>query len=53
MVRKKVLSAPGVYRAALTYFTSRGERGVETMDGHLTLDLGRFEVVQSAPNTEP
>ncbi|AGC49029.1 hypothetical protein MYSTI_07757 [Myxococcus stipitatus DSM 14675] len=53
VVRKKLLSAPGTYRAVLTYFTSRGERGLETMDGQLALDLGRFEVVQSPPQTQP
>ncbi|MCP3140509.1 hypothetical protein [Pyxidicoccus xibeiensis] len=53
VVRKKMLSVPGAYRAALTYFTTRGERGLETMDGQLTLDLGRFEVSQSAPNPQP
>lgn len=50
IVRKKILSAPGAYRAALTYFTSRGKRGVETTEGHLTLDVGRFEVVQAVPS---
>ncbi|NMO18765.1 hypothetical protein HPC49_13980 [Pyxidicoccus fallax] len=53
VVRKKLLSAPGAYRAALTYFTSRGQRGLETMEGQLTLDLGRLEVVQAPPNPQP
>lgn len=53
VVRKKLLSAPGTYRAALTYFTTRGERGLETMDGHLTMDLGSFDVTPSAPNPRP
>jgi hypothetical protein len=53
LVRKKLLSSPGSYRGALTYFTSRGKRGLETMDGRLTMDLGRFEVVQAAPPLRP
>jgi len=53
MVRKKLLSSPGAYRAALTYFTSRGKRGLGMMDGHLTMDLGRFEVIQVAPSPSP
>jgi len=44
VVRKKVLSTPGRYRAVLTYFTNRGNRGLEVMDGFLTMDLGTFEV---------
>jgi hypothetical protein len=44
VVRKKLLSTPGRYRAVLTYFTSRGNRGLEVMEGFLTMDLGTFEV---------
>lgn len=44
VVRKKLLSTPGRYRAVLTYFTNRGNRGLEVMEGFLSMDLGTFEV---------
>ncbi len=45
VVRKKLLSTPGRYRAALTYTTTRGKRGLAAMEGALTIDLGTFEVL--------
>lgn len=45
VVRKKLLTTPGRYRAALTYTTARGKRGLAAMDGALTMELGRFEVL--------
>jgi len=45
VVRKKLHSTPGRYKAALSYSTTQGRHGgMESLEGVLTMDLGTFEV---------